>query len=138
MLKPGRRNGVLLGFYTQSSTWAQRLQQATRERLEPRVLCRLGLGLLGRVRHHRQPRRPWIVRLTGFYGGIDDGGRRKLALSDPLLNFAEDVGHGEDQMVRRCRHHRALYPAVRELSLENGHRQLGADISPPREDSTPS
>ncbi|HEV3168340.1 MAG TPA: hypothetical protein VGZ22_30325 [Isosphaeraceae bacterium] len=41
-------------------------------------------------------------------GGVDDGGPGKLtlsaALSDPLLNFAEDVRHGEVQMVRRCRH----------------------------------
>jgi hypothetical protein len=28
------------------------------------------------------------------------------ALSDPLLNLPEDVGHVEGQMVRRCRHHR--------------------------------
>ncbi len=98
-VEAGSKEWGLLGFYTQSSTWAQRLQQATRERLEPRVLCRLGLGLLGRVRHHRQPRRTWIVRLAGFHGGIDDGGSGELALSvassHPLLDFPEDVGHVE-------------------------------------------
>src|SRR6266853_2360190 len=104
-VEAGSKEWGLLGFYTQSSTWAQRLQQATRERLEPRVLRRLGLGLLGRVRHHRKPWRPWIVRLASFHGGIDDGGRGKLTLSDPLLNFAENVRHGEVQMVRRCRYH---------------------------------
>ncbi len=62
-------------------------------------LCRLGLGVLGRVRHHRQPRRAWIVRLASFHGGIDDGGSGELALSvassHPLLDFPEDVGHVE-------------------------------------------
>ena len=34
-VEAGSKEWGLLGFYTQSSTWAQRLQQATRERLEP-------------------------------------------------------------------------------------------------------
>ena len=62
-------------------------------------------------------------------GGIDDGGTGKLtlnaALSDPFLNFLEDVGDVEGQMVRRGRHHRDLGPALRELSLENGQRFEG-------------
>jgi len=62
-------------------------------------------------------------------GGVDDGGPGKLtlsaALSDPFLNFLEDVGDVEGQMVRRGRHHRDLGPALRELSLENGQRFEG-------------
>jgi hypothetical protein len=37
-------------------------------------------------------------------------------------------------MVRRCRHHRDLGPALRELSLEDGQRQLGSDFGLPGED----
>src|ERR1700687_279295 len=69
---------------------------------------------------------------------IDDCGRRELALcmllSDPLLNFLEDVSHVEGQMVRRCRHHRDLCPALRELPLKDGQRQLGSDFGLPGED----
>ena len=69
------------------------------------VLCRLGLGVLGRWRYDRKPWRPWIMWLGGLHGRIDDCGMWKLtlsvALSDPLLNFPEDVGHVEGQMVRR-------------------------------------
>ena len=50
------------------------------------------------------------------------------------MNFLEDVGDVEGQMVRRCRHHRDFCPALRELSLEDGQRQLGSDFSLPGED----
>jgi hypothetical protein len=71
-------------------------------------------------------------------GGVDGGGTGKLtlsaALSDPFLNFLEDGGDVEGQMVRRCRPHRDFCPALRELSLEDGQRQLGSDFSLPGED----
>jgi hypothetical protein len=55
-------------------------------------------------------------------------------LSNPFLNFLEDVGDVEGQMVRRCRHHRDFCPALRELPLEDGQRQLGSDFGLPGED----
>ena len=71
-------------------------------------------------------------------GGVDDGGPGKVtlsaALSDPFLNFLEDVGDVEGQMVRRCRHHREVCSSLRELSLEDGQRQLGSDFGLPGED----
>ena len=74
----------------------------------------------------------WVPR------GIDDGGPGELslgaALSDPFLNLLEDVGHVEGQMVRWRRHHRDLRPALRELSLEDGQRQLRSDFGLPGED----
>jgi hypothetical protein len=73
-VEAGSKEWGLLGFYTQSSTWAQRLQQATRERLEPRVLCRLGLSVLGLGRYDCKPWRPWVMWLGGLHGCIDDGG----------------------------------------------------------------
>ena len=94
-VEAGSKEWGLLGFYTQSSTWAQRLQQATRERLEPRVLCRLGLSVLGRVGYDGKPRGPRILWLIGFHRRIDDCGTGKLTLrvtlSDPFLNFLENV-----------------------------------------------
>jgi len=54
------------------------------------------------------------MRLGGLHGCIDDCCMWKLTLSaalrDPFLNFLEDVGQVEGQMVRRCRHHRGLLP----------------------------
>jgi hypothetical protein len=67
-------------------------------------------------------------------GGIDDGGRGKLTLSDPLLNFAEDVRHGDVQMVGRRRHDCDLCPSLGELLFEDGESQLRSDLSLPRED----
>ena len=68
-------------------------------------------------------------------GGVDGDGTGKLtlsaALSDPFLNFLEDVGDVEGQMVRRCGHQRDFCPALRELSLEDGQRQLGSDFGLP-------
>ena len=102
------------------------------------LLCRLGLAIRGQVGYDGKPGRPGIMWLAGFHGGIDDCGRRELALcmllSDPLLDFAEDVRHGEVQMVRRRRDDRDLRPALRELSLEDGQRQLGSDFGLPGED----
>ena len=102
------------------------------------MLCGLGLAIPGQVGYDGKPGRPGIMWLTGFHGSIDDCGRRELALSmllsDPLLDFAEDVRHGEVQMVRRCRHHRDFCPALRELPLEDGQRQLGSDFGLPGED----
>ena len=98
------------------------------------LLCRLGLAIPGQVGYDSKAWRPWIVWLAGFHGGIDDGGRGKLTLSDSFLNFLEDVGHIEGQMVRRCRHHRDFCPALRGLSLEDGQRQLGSDFGVPGED----
>ena len=70
--------------------------------------------------------------------GVDDGGPGKLtlsaALSDPFLNFLEDGGDVEGQMERRCRPHRDFRPALRELSLEDGQRQLGSDFGLSGED----
>ncbi len=90
-VEAGSKEWGLLGFYTQSSTWAQRLQQTTRERL--------GLSVLGLGRYDCKPWRTWIVWSGWAHGGIDDGGPGKLtlsaALSDPLLDFPEDVGHVE-------------------------------------------
>ena len=80
------------------------------------LLCGLGLAIPGQVGYDGKPGRPGIMWLAGFHGGIDDCGRRELALcmllSDPLLDFAEDVRHGEVQMVRRCRDDRDLLPIV--------------------------
>ncbi len=79
------------------------------------LLRGIGLALLGQVGYDGKPGRTWIVWSGWVPGGIDDGGTGKLtlsaALSDPLLNLLEDVGHVEGQMVRRCRHHRDLGPA---------------------------
>ena len=109
-VEAGSKEWGLLGFYTQSSTWAQRLHQAALGRLEAKVLCRPGLAVLGWVRYHSKPGRTWVVWSGWVPGGIDNGGTGKLslsaALSDPLLNLLEDVGDVEGQMVRRCRHHR--------------------------------
>jgi len=55
-------------------------------------------------------------------------------LIDAFLNFLEDVGDVEGQMLRRRRHHRDFRPALRELSLEDGQRQLGSDFGLPGED----
>ena len=103
------------------------------------LLRGIGLALLGQVGYDGKPGRRWIVWSGWVPGGIDDGGTGKLtlsaALSDPLLNLPEDVGHVEGQMVRRCRHHRDLGLALRELSLENGQRQLGSDFGLSGEDS---
>src|SRR5216684_2624816 len=82
----------------------------------------------------RKPWRPWVVWLGGLHGCIDDCGRGKLTLSNPFLNFLEDVGDVEGQMVRRCRHHRDLCPALRELSLEDGQGQFRSDFRLARED----
>jgi len=128
----------LFGVQAESSTWAQRLQQATSQRLEPRLLCGLGLAIPGQVGYDGKPGRTWIVWSGWVPGGVDDGGPGKLtlnaALRDPFLNFLEDVGHVEGQMVRRCRHHRDLRPALRELALEDGQRQLGSNFGLPGED----
>jgi hypothetical protein len=63
------------------------------------LLCGLGLAIPGQVGYDGKPGRTWIMWLAGFHGGIDDCGRRELALcmlsSDPLLNFLEDVGDVE-------------------------------------------
>jgi hypothetical protein len=89
-----------------------------------------GLAIPGQVGYGGKPGRTWIVWSGWVPGGVDDGGPGKLtlsaALSDPFLNFLEDVGHVEGQMLRRCRHHRDFCPALRELSLEDGQRQLGS------------
>jgi hypothetical protein len=95
-----------------------------------------GLAVLGWVRYQSKPGRTRVV-WSGWVR-IDDGGTGKLsfsaALSDPLLNLLEDVGDVEAKMVRRCRHHRDLCPALRELPLEDGQRQLRSDFGLPRED----
>src|SRR5216683_2232040 len=102
------------------------------------LLCGLGLAIPGQVGYDGEPGRTWIVWSGWVPGGIDEGGTGKLtlsaALSDPFLNFLEDVGHVEGQMVRRCRHHRDFCPALRELSLEDGQGQLRSDFRLPRED----
>src|SRR5258707_1878588 len=101
-------------------------------------LCRLGLSVLGRVGYDGKPRGPRILWLIGFHRRIDDCGTGKLtlnvALSDALLDLLKDVGDVEGRMVRRCRHHRDLCPALRELSLEDGQRQLRSDFGLPGED----
>src|SRR5260370_6309726 len=102
--------------------------------------CYVGLGLAtpGQVGYDGKPGRTWIVWSGWVPGGVDDGGPGKLtfsaALSDPFLNFLEDIGDVEGQMVRRCRHHRDLGPALRELPLEDGQRQLGSDFGLAGED----
>src|SRR6267154_973855 len=102
------------------------------------LLRGIGLALLGQVGYDGKPGRRWIVWSGWVPGGVDDGGTGKLtlsaALSDPLLNFAEDVGDVEGQMVRRRRHHRDLCPALRELALEDGQRELRPDVGLPSED----
>src|SRR6266853_5255318 len=137
-VEAGSKEWGLLGFYTQSSTWAQRLQQATRERLEPMLLCGLGLAIPGQVGYDGKPRGPRILWLIGFHRRIDDGGRGKLTLSmalrDPFLNLLEDVRNVEAKMLRRCRHHRDLGPSLGELPLEDGQRQLGSDFGLSGED----
>src|SRR5205807_10646648 len=99
------------------------------------LLRGIGLALLGQVGYDGKPGRTWIVWSGWVPGGIDDGGTGKLtlsaALSDPFLNFLEDVGHGEGQMVRRRRHHRDFCPALRELPLKDGQRQLWSDFGLP-------
>ena len=71
-------------------------------------------------------------------GRVEDGGPGELTLSaalrDPLLDFAEDVRHGEVQMVRRCRYHRDLCPALRELSLEDREGKFRTNLGLPGED----
>ena len=63
--------------------------------------CYVGLVSLspGQVGYDGEPWRPWVVWSGWVPGGIDDGGTGKLtlsaALSDPFLNFLEDVGHVE-------------------------------------------
>src|SRR5712671_2761632 len=93
------------------------------------LLCGLGLAIPGQVGYDGKPGRPWIVWSGWVPGGVDDRGTGKLtlsaALSDPLLNFAEDVGDVEGQMVRRGRDDRDLCPTLRKLPLEDGQRQLG-------------
>ena len=63
------------------------------------LVCGLGLAIPGPGRYDGKPGRPGIMWLAGFHGGIDDCGRRELALcmllSDPLLDFLENVGHVE-------------------------------------------
>ena len=90
----------------------------------------MGLVVFGQVRDDGKPGRTWIVWSGWVPGGVDDGGTGKLtlsaALSDPLLDLLEDVGDVEAKMLRRCRHHRDFCPALRELSLEDGQRQLGS------------
>jgi hypothetical protein len=102
------------------------------------LLCGLGLAIPGQIGYDGKPGRTWIVWSGCVSGGIDDGGPGKLtlsaALSDPFLNFLEDVGDVEGQMVRRCRHHRDFCPALRELPLKDGQRQLGSDFGLPGED----
>jgi hypothetical protein len=76
------------------------------------LLCGLGLAIPGQVGYDSKAWRPWIVWSGWVPFGVDDGRTGKLtlsaALSDPFLNFLEDVGDVEGQMVRRCRHHRDL------------------------------
>src|SRR5258708_26216942 len=100
------------------------------------LLCGLGLAIPGQVGYDGEPGRTWIVWSGWVPGGVDDGGPGKLtlraALSDPFLNFLEDVGHVEGQMVRRCGHHRDLCPALPELPLDNRQCELWPDCPPPR------
>src|SRR5258705_4456356 len=102
------------------------------------LLCGLDLAILGLGRYDCKPWRPWIMWLGGLHGCIDDCGIWKLtlnaALSDPLLNFLEDVRHGEVQMVRRRRDNRDLCPTLGELSLEDRQRELWPDFRLPGED----
>jgi hypothetical protein len=102
------------------------------------LLRGLGLATPGQVGYDGKPGRTWIVWSGWVPVDVDDGGTGRLtlsaALSDPFLNFLEDVSHVEGQMVRRCRHHRDLCPALRELSLEDGQRQFGSDFGLPGED----
>jgi len=102
------------------------------------LLCGLGLAIPGQVGYDGKPGRTWIVWSGWVPGGVDDGGTGKLtlsaALSDPLLNFLEDVSDVKGQMVRRGRHHRDLCPSLGELPFEDGQRQLRSDLSLPRED----
>jgi len=99
------------------------------------LLCGLGLAIPGQVGYDDEPGRTWIVWSGWVPGGVDDGGPGKLTLSaafsDPFLNFLEDVGDVEGQMVRRCRHHRDFRPALRELPLEDGRGQLRSDFRLP-------
>src|SRR5260370_17583475 len=96
------------------------------------LLCGLGLAIPGQVGYDGKPGRTWIVWSGRVPGGVDDGGPGKLtlsaALSDPFLNFLEDVGDVEGQMVRRCRPHRALCPALPELPLQDAHPHLQSDF----------
>src|SRR5258705_10268923 len=112
------------GVPTESSTWAERLQQAASQRLEPMLLCGLDLAILGLGRYDCKPWRPWVMWLGGLHGCIDDGGPGKLtlraALSDPLLDLLEDVGDVEGQMVRRGRPHPGLCPAPRGILPAKG------------------
>jgi len=71
-VEAGSKEWGLLGFYTQSSTWAQRLHQAALGRLEAKVLCRPGLAVLGWVRYHSKPWWPWIMWSFGVPGAVND------------------------------------------------------------------
>ncbi len=84
----GLKDGSLKGVQAESSTWAQRLQQAASQRLEPRVLCQLGLAILGHVGYDGKPGRAWIVWSGWVPGGVDDGGPGKLTLSAALADYA--------------------------------------------------
>ena len=64
--RPNLQPGVSGFIRRPLSAWGQGLGA--------RVLGPLGLGLLGRIRHHRQLRRTWIVWSGWVPGGIDDGG----------------------------------------------------------------
>ena len=63
------------------------------------LLCGLGLAIPGQAGYDGKPGRTWIVWSGGVPGAVDDGRTGKLtlsaALSDPFLNFLEDVGHVE-------------------------------------------
>ena len=106
---PGRPRPGLASYATAGDS-SQALGLTISPSLLPMLLRGIGLALLGQVGYDGKPGRRWIVWSGWVPGGIDDGGTGKLtlsaALSDPLLNLPEDVGHVEGQMVRRCRHHR--------------------------------
>src|SRR3984893_17249484 len=122
----GLKEWVSWGVPTESSTWGQRLHQATSRPLESMLLCGLGLAIPGQVGYDGKPGRTWIVWSAWVpggidAGGIDDGGTGKLTLSavlsDPFLNFLEDVRDVEGQIVRRRRDDCDLCPTLGELSL---------------------
>ncbi len=72
--------------YIQSSTWAQRLQQAASPGLEHMPLC-VGFAAPGQVGYDGKPGRAWIVWSGWVPGGIDDSGTGKLTLSAALADY---------------------------------------------------
>src|SRR5712664_4926844 len=102
------------------------------------LLRGLGLSIPGQCGYDGKPGRTWVVWSGWVPGRVEDGGPGKLTLSaalrDPFLNLLEDVGNVEAKMLRRCRHHRDLCPALRELSLEDGQGQFRSDFRLARED----